>query len=321
MNCDNCRGKIYKNNKYLMCQILYSDENTKKMLNVNLNDYGRVRTFRRAKFTDWNSDPIPLDIYSNRFNVEDINSLDVQMIEVGICNLHCWWCYLPDIIRKINSKYMNWFSAKGLIDMLNKENSNCRCLYISGGNPELVPELVYEIMVELKSRNLDDKILLWSDDVLTTDYLLNMDSEKIKYMVNYKNYAKICCLKGFDEDSFSFNTLLDKKYFNEQLDRLKKYIELGFDVYSYIIFTCNNLENVSKKLDILIKKLQDISYNLPLRIIPIKIEEFSAVSSRLNVERKHSLDNQYTVLRMWNEKIKKYYSKEELNKNIASIKL
>lgn len=318
---DKCRKEIYKENKFLICKILYNNLESKKNLKVNLDDFGRIRTFIRDKFEDWNSDPIPMDIISKKFNYKKLDKVDVQMIEVAKCNLHCWWCYLPDEIRRINDNYMKWFSVEELVNLLTRDNSSCKSVYLSGGNPELVPEFIYSFMKELDKRNLSEKIFLWSDDVLTTDYLINFDKEKIDYMVKYNNYAKICCLKGFDEESFAFNTLLDSGVFKEQLHRLKKYIEMGFDVYCYIILTCNSLEKAKVKVKKLIKQLQDISYNLPLRVIPIKIETFSAVIPRLNDEREKAILNQYEVLNIWNKEIKKIYNEDEINKNIAEIEI
>ena len=318
---DKCREEIYKDGKFLMCKILYDNEEIKKKLNVNLDDFGRVRTFYRKKFDDWNSDPIPIDIIEKKFNYKKLDKIDIQMLEVAKCNLHCWWCYLPDKIRRINNEYMRWFSPEELVDLFIRDNKECKSIYLSGGNPELVPDFIYSFMKELDKRDLAKDILLWSDDVLTTDYQFQMEKDKLDYMLKYNNYIKLCCLKGFDEESFAFNTLLDKNIFNEQLERLKKHIELGFDVYCYIILTCKSLDNIEQKINDLIKKLQDISYYLPLRVIPIKIEEFDAVTARLNEDRKQSMNNQYEVLKIWNKVINSIYTQEEINLNIYEIKI
>ena len=262
-----------------------------------------------------------MDIVERRLHIDRMDKLDVQMIEVAKCNLHCWWCYLPDEIRHINEKYMQWFTASELLDMILEQNKDCKCIDISGGNPELTPELVYDFMMELEKRELSDKILIFSDDVLSTDYLLNFDQDKLKYMINYKNYAKVCCFKGFDPDSYSFNTLTDKAGFKNQLSRLKKYIELGFDTYCYVTFTCKDLDNVDEKIENFIESLQAISYYLPLRVVPIKIEKFSAVIPRLNDTRELSIENQYEVLDTWNTKVKKLYKTSDRSKNIADLHL
>ncbi len=35
-------------------------EEGKKILNVNCGGYGRIRTFKKNKFNDWNCDSIPM---------------------------------------------------------------------------------------------------------------------------------------------------------------------------------------------------------------------------------------------------------------------
>ena len=177
-------------------------------------------------------------------------------------------------------------------------------------------------MKELDKRKRSQEIFLWSDDVLTTDFLVEkMSKEQINYMTKYKNYAKICCLKGFDNESFEYNTGMDKKEFDNQIKRLKMCIDIGFDVYGYIILVCKDLNDIESKIKKTMDKLQEISYFLPLRIIPIKIEKFSAVIERLNEEREQSILNQYQVLQIWNNELYNRFTKTELECNIADLKL
>ncbi len=147
-----------------------------------------------------------------------------------------------------------------------------------------------------------------------------MDENKLSYMINYNNYAKVCCLKGLDGKSFEYNTGLKADNFELQLERLEKYIKLGFDVYSYIILTCKDCSSIDNKISKLIDRLQEISYYLTLRIIPIKIEKFVAGIQRLN-KNKAIEENQYYALNIWNNEIKRRYTKKEINSNIAKLKL
>ena len=73
---DVCRNEIYKDNKFLMSKILYKNLKEKKALSINLDDFGRIRTFKRNKFDDWNSDPIPMDIVSERLNIKKMDNID-----------------------------------------------------------------------------------------------------------------------------------------------------------------------------------------------------------------------------------------------------
>ncbi len=88
-------------------------------------------------------------------NIEEMCELPVQMFEVAKCNLNCWWCYLPDELKTINTKYMKWFSVQELLNLFLNENNDVKVIYLSGGNPELVPELIYQFMKELERRKLD----------------------------------------------------------------------------------------------------------------------------------------------------------------------
>ena len=317
-----CRNEILKKNKFLMSKIITNSDKEKRRLNVNCNEFGRIRIFQRKKFSDWNEDPIPMDIISNKMKIGKLNEIPVQMFEVAKCNLHCWWCYLPKQLRNITEEYTKWFSISELFDLFEGEHNNVKVLYLSGGNPELVPEFVYGFMKELDKREKSQEIFLWSDDVLTTDYLVEkMSKEQINYMTKYKNYAKVCCLKGFDNESFEYNTGINGKEFGNQIKRLKICIDIGFDVYGYIILVCKDLNNIEFKIKQIMNRLQEISYFLPLRIIPIKIEKFSAVIERLNKEREQSILNQYQVLKIWNNELKNRFTKAELKCNIADLKL
>ena len=317
-----CRNEILKKNKFLMSKIITNSDKEKRRLNVNCNEFGRIRIFQRKKFSDWNEDPIPMDIISNKMKIGKLNEIPVQMFEVAKCNLHCWWCYLPKQLRNITEEYTKWFSVSELFNVFERENNDVKVIYLSGGNPELVPEFVYSYMKELDKRKRSQEIFLWSDDVLTTDYLVEkMSEEQINYMTKYKNYAKVCCLKGFDNESFEYNTGINGKEFDNQIKRLKICIDIGFDVYGYIILVCKDLNNIEFKIKQIMNKLQEISYFLPLRIIPIKIEKFSAVIERLNEEREQSILNQYQVLKIWNNELKNRFTKAEIKCNIADLKL
>ena len=305
-----------------MNKIVTNSEKEKRKLNVNCDEFGMIRIFQRNKFNDWNADPIPMDIISSKMQIKKLDNIPVQMFEVAKCNLHCWWCYLPKQLKNITEEYTKWFSVSELFNLFERENNDVKVIYLSGGNPELVPEFVYSFMKELDKRKRSQEIFLWSDDVLTTDFLVEkMSKEQINYMTQYKNYAKICCLKGFDNESFEYNTGMDKKEFDNQIKRLKMCIDIGFDVYGYIILVCKALNDIESKIKKTMDKLQEISYFLPLRIIPIKIEKFSAVIERLNEEREQSILNQYQVLQIWNNELYNRFTKAELECNIADLKL
>lgn len=177
-------------------------------------------------------------------------------------------------------------------------------------------------MRELERRGLSDETYLWSDDVLTTDFLYEkLSKEQLDYMVNYKNYGKICCLKGFDDDTIKQNACIYGTSFFKQIDRLKKYVDYGFDVYSYIVLTTEDMNNAEEKICKCMDKLQEISYYMPLRMVPLRIEKFPTIVHRLNNKREQTINNQFEVLKLWNEQLHKRFTKEEINTKISELKI
>ena len=94
-----------------------------------------------------------------------------------------------------------------LIDLYIQISDAPKVIDLSGGQPDLTPEWIVWMMRELEKRNLSDKVYLWSDDNLSNDYLLRyLSKDDLEYMRHYRMYGKVCCFKGFDEQSFGFNT-------------------------------------------------------------------------------------------------------------------
>lgn len=229
---------------------------------------------------------------------------------------------MPDEFKTANPKFSKWFSVNDLFHMYRKEASNVSVIDLSGGNPELVPEWIYQFMKETEKNGYADKIYLWSDDVLTTDYFFTkMSHSEQEYMASYPMYGKVACFKGFDEESFLFNTCSQGHSLKEQLALADKYIRVGFDIYFYITLTCKDKQNLDRRIGGFMDQLQKISYYLPLRIVPIKIKEFPANAHRFLGERLVSLKNQYDALEIWKNEIYKRFGMEMFAWDITDIRL
>lgn len=317
-----CREMVKNNDSFLLSQIGLSKEEQLR-LNVNCNGYGRIRTFKRKKEIDWIDNPLPQEPFAKALSIDANEEIDVQVFEIAKCNLNCWWCFLPDECRTCDPKYTKLFTIEELVDLYLRDAPETRVIDLTGGNPEIVPEWILGFMKEFEKRNLQNKIYLWSDDVLTTNIMFDkLSKAQIDYMSSYRMYGKVACLKGFDEESFRFNACVSPDVFKNQLYIAKKYIKSGFDIFFYITLTCSNLDNILQRISNFFDELQKISYYLPLRIVPIKIKVFDNNANRILVgERKDSLDNQYVVLNVWQEELEKRFSKNELSQNIADIKL
>ncbi|MBE6320446.1 MAG: hypothetical protein E7075_05695 [Bacteroidales bacterium] len=319
---ENCRNMVFDGEKFLISEVGTSLED-KNILGVNCDGFGRIRKFKRNKDSDWISNPLPFDPFSLKMGVQRVDELDVQVFQISKCNLNCWWCFLPDEYRGCNPNHTKWFSVDELLDLFIRDAyPRVKMIDLSGGNPELVPELTLQFMSKLEKYDLSEKIYLWSDDVLSTDFLFTkLSDSQIQYMADYKNYGKVACFKGIDDESFCFNTCSQKSILDSQLDMATQYIRTGFDLYFYIALTVPNMKNLKKKIASFFDKLQLISYYLPLRIVPIKIKKFPHNQHRFTSLRESLIDNQYEVLNSWNEEISKRFTSAEIECNISLLQL
>ena len=248
--------------------------------------------------------------------------IETQVFQIASCNARCWYCFVPDNLKEASKCSSKWFSASEMIDLFQRDCKGIRVLDLSGGNPELVPEWVYYMMKELERRKISDQIYLWSDDTLTTRYFFDyLKEDQIDYVKKYKNYGKVCCFKGFDNVSFSFNARLPQELFDKQFENFKRYFDLGLDLYGYVTFTANDVNDVEEKIAKFIKRLTEIHPLLPLRIVPLKISIFTPVQSRLNPDYINAVENQKKVYKEWRKQLEDMYESSLLNSNICDIKL
>ena len=70
-------------------------------------------------------------------------------------------------------------------------------------------------------------------------------------MSGYRNYGRVCCFKGFDAASFSFNTRAAQSDFEKQFMIMRQLLELGLDVYGYITLTGPDPVGVEAKVNAL----------------------------------------------------------------------
>lgn len=316
-----CRNMIFSDDKFLISRVGRDIQDAKR-LSVNCEGYGRLRYFKVDKYDDWVDNPLPMGPFSKLLGIDMEKSIPVQVFQVAKCNLNCWWCFLPNEYKVGNTLYSKWFSVDELVEMYIEDNNDAKVIDLSGGNPELVPEWVYKFMQCLEKKNLSDKVYLWSDDVLTTDFFFDrMEKKEQIYMANYQNYGKVACFKGFDQESFEYNTCSEKHSLSKQLSIAKKYIEMGFDIYFYQVLTCDDLTNIDERISNYMDALQEISVNLPLRIVPIKIKKFGANESRFNSARLREIDNQFIVLDIWKKEIFRRFGYKMFEWKIEDIAL
>ena len=61
--------------------------------------------------------------------------------------------------------------------------------------------------------------------------------------------------------------------------------------------------------------------NLPLRTVPLKIQEFTPVKQRINMAIADAWQNQQIAIEAWQQELKSRFSSEERAINIADVSL
>lgn len=304
--------------KILISNYFGSDQEKDLTVPPNCRGFGRIRHFKRIISQDWPQDPLPLDPACRALNLPLTDMVRAQVFQLAACNLRCWYCFVPYNLLEANITHSSWLSAPDLINFYLEQSDPPSVIDLSGGNPELVPEWVPWMMRELKVRNLDQKVYLWSDDNLTVDYLWRfLSDEDLELISSFKNYSRVCCFKGFDAQSFHFNTRADQGLFYQQFELMKRLISLNIDIYAYVTFTTLSIENIADKIKEFIDRLQMVDKNLPLRTVPLKIQDFTPVKKRSLVYAKDAIQNQFKVAEVWCKELDVRYSTEERKRAIV----
>jgi len=305
--------------KVLMARIAGSIQESDLSEKPNCDGFGRIRHFKRH-VDNWVDDTLPIDPASKALGLSNnLPDMNTQVFQNAFCNMNCWYCFVPDELK--NASKGAWLSASDLIEKLMKEKNQSKVIDISGGNPELIPEFIKWIMEELVKKGLQDNFYLWSDDTLSTDLMKeNLSQKDIDYMASYPNYGKVCCFKGFDKQSYTFNSGRNSNNYDNQFRRLKAYIKAGFDTYGYITLTTDNMIDITKKVETFIDRLQkDVHENFPLRIVPLKIFNFTPTNDRIQALHSQSFKYQRIVLDIWQETLNKKFNTLQLNQNISDV--
>lgn len=308
-----------KNKTILISDIGNSEQASDLSVPANCKGFGRVRHFYRRQ-ENWLDDPLPIDPACKALKLPFSDSIEAQVFQMGYCNMNCWYCFVPDSLRTGNNG--KWLSADDLMDLYLKETVAPKVIDLSGGNPELTPEWIFWWMKAIKKRNLENKVYLWSDDTLSTNSMYKFLTKKqIEELSDFKSYGKVCCFKGFDEETYFFNSRFKDGNYYTQFDTISKYILQGFDIYAYVTITCSNLFNIEKRIKNFFDDLQKIHELLPLRTIPLKIVAYGPTKHRMNNEHTSAIQNQFIVKDVWLSELYKRFSAEKIKRNISELRL
>jgi uncharacterized Fe-S cluster-containing radical SAM superfamily protein len=289
---------------------------------TNCNGFGRIRHFKLESGAEWIKNPLPILPAAKALGVKPDSQIRAQVFQSSVCNWRCWYCFVDYKLLNGDGKHASFLTCDEMVDSyLNQENPPSM-IDLTGGQPDLTPEWVPWMMETLKNKGLEDKIYLWSDDNLSNEFLWKyLSNDQIDLMSSYKMYSRVCCFKGVDERSFSLNTKAESKLFSNQFKLCKRLLEINLDLYCYITLTANTDTNFDIVVPKFIDAIQTIDEMLPLRIVPLKILEFTPVISRMNDGFANMLKGQFSAIKVWQSELKKRFSDEQLNLPITEIGL
>jgi uncharacterized Fe-S cluster-containing radical SAM superfamily protein len=289
----------------LVSRLSGSEQEADIAASVNCGGYGRVRHFRFATSPGWPANPLPIVPACKALGVSPPPAvMTAQVFQNAACGWRCWYCFVPDNLLRADPTRSAWMTPEDLVGLYAAEPERPRILDLSGGSPDLVPEWVPWTMEALAAVGLDQSTYLWSDDNLSTAYLFEkLSSAHIDLIRKYPNYGRVCCFKGFDAQSFAFNTRAAEADFDQQFGIMRRLLSLGVDLYGYVTLTTPVRDRIGDGVARFVDRLQELATNLPLRVVPLEIKTFGPVNGRLDDVRRQSMLFQQEAIAAWSSEI------------------
>lgn len=314
-----------KGGRVLISRLAGSEQEIDLTLPANCNGYGRVRHFRVATAEGWPANPLPIVPACRALNIAPAPELMTALVfQNAACAWRCWYCFVPEELLKADTTRSAWFTGAELVELYRKISDAPRIIDLSGGSPDLVPEWTPWMMRSLANAGLDQTTYLWTDDNLSTTYLFDeLTKEDLALLRTYRNYGRVCCIKGFDARSFAFNTRAAPEDYDRQFDILQRVIGLGLDVYGYVTLTSPHKDGVTRGVGNLVDRLQQVDPLFPLRVVPLRIQIFTPVEQRLarDDDRERSLGIQEEAIAAWNSEIERRFSVDLRSRAICDVPL
>ncbi len=294
----------------LVARLSGSEQEADLTVPPNCNGYGRVRHFRNdGPSSQWGANPLPIEPARRALGLPATALLRAQAFQNAACNWRCWYCYVPFNLLAADEGRGAWWTPDGLVQAYSEQPNRPPMIDLTGGQPDLVPEWVPWTMDALETRGLANDVYLWSDDNLSNDFFWRYLSDaQIERIATWRNYGKVCCFKGFDSRSFSFNTSAPEELFDRQFTLMGRLLDLGLDLYAYVTLTADNAGGVADAVPRFLDRLQELDPNLPLRTVPLEIKVFSPVRRRLDSRMTASIENQWRALDVFKGEVERRFS-------------
>jgi len=308
--------------KTLISRLAGSEQESDLTVPSNCNGYGRIRHFRQQTSPGWPTNPLPIVPACKALGLDPPPVMTAQVFQNAACAWRCWYCFVPYNLLSADPDRAEWLTAEDLVRLYRNEARRPLVIDLTGGSPDLVPEWTPWMMRALADAGLDSKTFLWTDDNLSTTYLFDrLDRAELDRMCAYRNYGRVCCFKGYDARSFAFNTRAAEADFETQFEIMRRLLELGLDIYGYVTVTSPTDDGVDDAMTRFVDRLQVLDPNLPLRVVPLEIREFSPVTPRMDAVRQQSLAVQQKAIAAWTGELERRYDRSLRALDIASVPL
>lgn len=288
----------------------------------NCGGVGRIRHFSRTTSDGWPENSLPIDPASAFLGLGRADAIRAQVIQNAACNWRCWYCYVPFNLLSANEKRSAWVTAEILVERFLAETDRPDMVDLTGGQPDLVPEWIPWTIEALETAGVANSVYLWSDDNLSNDYFFRFLSKEIQHRVaEHPGYGRVCCFKGFDNDSFSFNTKAAPELFDRQFELFSRLLGTGMDLYAYATFTSPTAEALPASMVKFVDRLQRVSEALPLRLIPLEISEYGPVVPRLRDDYRVAMEVQQAAIAVWQNELERRFTEAERRTPINEVQL
>lgn len=313
------KGIDLENKRVLITNYAQSDQSKDFTVPANCDGFGRIHHFRRNQPSPWPNNPLPMQPAARSLKLPETEVVRAQVFQNAICSWRCWYCFVDFDLLSANQKFSEYKSVDELIDLYLKESDQPHIIDLSGGQPDLVPEWSLWFVQALRRRNLQNSIFLWTDDNLSNDYLWRyLRPNELRELVEFPSYGRVGCFKGFDAESFSFNTMAEPTAFEEQFKIMRRLVQTGFDVYGYATFTTPSVTDISRKMSEFVDRLQeDIDPVFPLRTVPLYVSAYTPTKARIGPDQERALDLQRIAVDAWNTEIALRFSAEVRRRKIT----
>lgn len=309
--------------EFLVSRLAGSEQEKDLTLPPNCRGLGRIRHFRcTSQGGAWGENPLPIKPAQKALGLAPADSITAQVFQNAACDWRCWYCFVPFELLSANESRSAWVTADELVSMFAALPDRPPMIDITGGQPELVPEWLVWTMEALEEHGLTEEVYLWSDDNLSNDYFWRfLSNHQVEQVVSWKKYGRVCCFKGFDRESFTFNTTADGALFDRQFELFGRLLAVGLDLYAYVTLTTPSLKGLEDAMPRFIDKLQDIHPNLPLRMVPLRIQVYSPVRRRMQLAHHAALDHQERVVEAFRREIEARFSSTLRTQAICDVPL